>query len=335
MRNEQKFDLNVYDEQIDEEALEVPDLNVNPFFSRTLSQDQRAIANSPHLHKLSLAAEKYREVANEKSEALNNFFREMGQKEYDARVGGREFSPFKHGKFWQMVEYLDGNQIPQFKDKDETREEYQDRIFNNTPWGTEERELLQSGWDLAINSALLCDIMSERREIGATYLLEHVVGDKDSLFYPSVTPDFQTRVVNDSFWQLILANTGDYGREILEDVLTKYARELDPKQARDNILRWSGSRLSMVEGVSPLAYESGTQECFGGLSKRAIANYGRFLNAAIASPGSRAEEFTMLAKAYNDAVELVDEDDCSYFTEEEQEELHKVPYINSVLKQAS
>jgi len=319
MRNTKYFDLNIFDEEIDSTQ---PTQEIeNPFLSQTLTPKQRIISDSPFLRKLSLAREKWKQSCAENNDALNNLFKQLVGGEFDREQVHFEFQPFKSGKFWQMLDYLDGNYILRTKNPEESREEYQNHLIMQGVLGGGNAELFQIGWDLAINSALLSDIMPESRDTGSTYLFESIIEDENSLFYPSVTNDFQKRIVNETFWQS--HKRSQLG--ILEKTLTTYFKELDPV-AQDNILRWSkpDSSLELVIG------DAGP-ESFHGLSRRAIENYGAFLHQ-VSTYDRNQENIVPLIKAYIKAVNCVDEDGIKYFEPEERERLLDLGCVRKIAK---
>lgn len=336
MRNTKYFDLNIFDEEIDLPEESLRDLRTkNPFLSKSLTPEQKTLFQSSSLRKISLANEKWKEVCAENNDALNDFFKRMGVEEFIPERAGYNFQPFKGGKFWQMMDYLDGNYLLRSEDPDETRESYQNRMIMNGVFGKKgDAELLQTGWDLAINSALLSDVMPELRNTGSTHLLEHVIEDDNSLFYPSVTNDFQKRVVNEAFWQSLM-DFYQVGPNPLEKTLTTYFKELDPSLAQDNILRWS--QFSQLQGIKEyqLVQGEGGPESFYGLSRRAIENYGLFMDRVSISYKGDTREINSFVQAYIDAVNCKDSDGIEYFQEEERERLLKLYCVERVVKEAA
>jgi len=321
MRNTKYFDLNIFDEEIDLSMRPFPELD--PFLYRTLTRDQKIVHESTFLRGLGLASEKWKQVCAENNDSLNDMFNQLVGREFNRDKVHFEFQPFKSGKFWQMMDYLDGNFILRDKNPEESRESYQNHlIMEGFLGGSRNGELFQTGWDLAINSALLSDVMPEKRDTGSIYLFEHIIEDPNSLFYPSVTNDFQKRIVNEAFWRSHKRSK----LKVLEKTLTTYFKELDPTLTQDNILRWfkPASSFELVIG------DAGT-ESFHGLSRRAVENYGSFLHQA-STYDRNQENLIPLINAYIDAVNCVDEDGIEYFKPEERERLLDLGCVRKLAK---
>jgi hypothetical protein len=334
MRNTKYFDLNIFDEDV--ELPKEPQRDVtggNTFLSRSLSTDQRAISQSLNIRKISLAAEKWQQVCQENDSSLNAFFREIVGMEFI----NDDFHPFRGGKFWQMMDYLDGNFISRQENPGETRSSYQDRIImDGFLGGGRGAELLQTGWDLAINSALLSDIMPNQRINGSTYLLEHVIGDNGSLFYPSVTNEFQTRVVNEAFWQSLFDFYQRNNLDALESTLTKYHEELDPTLGQDNVLRLSQFNAHCAPSLdNPLVSGYSGADSFQGLSRRAIENYGSFISKVSALYTGFPGDLDPFIKLYVDAVNCTDSDGIEYFQESERKGLLDKHFVERVMEPVS
>ncbi len=316
MRNTRFFDLNIFDEKV-----QIPDEDLpssNPYFIKSMTSEQKELFESPFLKGLSLAAQKWTSLCGKYNEELINLFKERGEKEFSVNDG-----IFNQGKYWQMLDYLDGNYLLRIKNSDETRECYQNSLMSEECFGTG-YDLLQGGWDLAINSALLCDLMPCQKDTGSIYLLENIVWDKNSLFYPSVTNEFQKRVVNEGFWQSLSDISQRSNINVLERILTQNFAELDVYSARDNILRCKGfPKVSLLEIGDCANLVSGTYgvESFQGLSPRAIENYGKFINQIFSRFDFVKETLFPFVKLYVDAVNCMGEEGIEYFQEQERKKL--------------
>lgn len=329
MRNTRYFDLNVYDEQV--ELPGEPDQATktkNPFLTKSLTPTQIALSQSAPLRRIGLANERWRQVCEENNDALNELFKKMVGGEF-AENSGINFQPFKSGKYWQMMDYLDGNFILRSKKPAGIRGEYQDRMIMEGVLGSPiDSELLQIGWDLAINSALLCDVMPNPRNAGSIFLLEHIVEDEGSLFYPSVTNEFQTRVINDAFWQSLFDSYQLRNLKPLERTLTRYSGELDASLAQDNILRWSQfGVLPEIKVRDSLVSGTHGPESFQGLSRRAIENYGQFIGGVCDVYQGDVSDLNPLIRAYIDAVKCTDQDGIKYFKKDERKRLLDMHWV--------
>jgi len=330
MRNTQHFDLNIYDEQREVSNDPNEDWEAkNPFFIKSLTSEQKKVLQSPYLQKIGLAKYKWQEVIDKKNDELHESFTKVIGGEFETY--GSRFQPFKSGKFWQVMGYIDGTN---FSEKHNiSREEYQNNIIAEVFSGNRfNPELLQTSWDLAINSALLSDVMPEARNNGSIYLFNNIIEDNNSLFYPSVTNNFQKRIVNETFWQSLLnPPQGDYLGN-LETILTKYRGELDPKLADDNILRWSQYRdgLDEINSINPLVIGRAGPESFTGLSKKAIENYGLFIEKVFEKSRPSSIGLTSLVNNYIDAINCVDDDGMEYFELDEKEKLLKLHCVENV-----
>lgn len=323
MRNTNYFALNIFDESVNSSGcLGMTGIH---HLDRTLSFEQETILRSRFLRKISLAGEMWNDKCEEYNQELVEFFRQIGAAEFIPGNIHANFQPFKTGKFWQMIDYLDGRYILRQKNPEETRKEYQNKLLAEAIGG--KSHLLQYGWDLAVNSALLCDLMPSPRANGSIYLLENVVEDEDSLFYPTVTNEFQARVVNEAFWQSLFDFSQMKNLPVLERTLTRYFPQLDRSLAPDNILRWSQSGpVVNVEG-QPLVMGSCGPESFLGLSRRAVENLGQFLERVYQKYPGDIKKILPFAKAYVQAVTCRDEDGNDYFSGEERTKLLALPFV--------
>ena len=316
MRNTRFFDLNIFDEKIEVSKGNLS--SFNPYFIKSMTLEQKELSKSPFLKRLSLAAQKWNSVCGEYDKELTNLFKGRGKNEFLINGG-----IFNQGKYWQMLDYLDGRYILRIKNPDETRERYQNSLMLEECFGTG-YDLLQAGWDLAINSALLCDLMPCQKDTGSIYLLENIVWDKNSLFYPSVTNEFQKRVVNEGFWQSLFDISQRSNINVLERILTQNFAELDVYSAPDNILRCkSFPKVSFLELEDCVNLVSGTScaDSFQGLSPRATENYGKFINQIFLKSDVGKETLFPCGKLYVDAVKCMDEDGIKYFQEQERKKL--------------
>jgi hypothetical protein len=302
MRNTRYFDLNVYDEQI------AGALGISASSNRART----------------LALKKWKRVVGENEDALCGLFKGKKLPEFK-----HPFHGFSAGKFWQMLDYLDGNLFlhnSDVTDKDphstgaSDRSHYQDRLVMENLFGGG-RELLQVGWDIAINAALLSEKMQAPRNHGAQYLLEHAVWDTGSLMYPSITTEFQRRIINESFWQCLneLRHPGNLA--ILERILTSSVAELDVKPAGKLLARCVDAPGKVYEDLV-VGYAGA--ESFHGLSPRAVRNYGLFLREVLRVTPKLGKEMRRYVGMFKKAVKCRDQDGINYFQPAEKAELLKL-----------
>ena len=312
MRNSKWFRLNLFDEEVDVADLgDKPLLNLQATQSLDISQEY--LINSSFFKKLNVAYEKWQQIMNQNNDALLQMFKNRREREFTEI----NLDPFRHGKYWQMLEYLDGPHPIQSQETSWSREDYQNDLFMN-----ENTNLLQIGWDLAVNSALLCDFMPQKSasgDKGSVHLLEHLVWDIDSMFYPSVTGEFQKRVINESFWQCLCDLNRKNEYKVLDRILTGSFQELDQNYAKDNILRWNGPHrktpLKLTNNALVVGYSG--PESFEGISPRAVENYGKFLNQ-VSGLFTYQDKPSLLPfmKMYVEAVNCGDWDGNDYFMDE-------------------
>ena len=312
------FDLNIYDEQVTAPNISssfIPEQYIFPDTDGT----QRLLMKSEHLRNLSLALQKWKDVCEESSGVLRSFFRTNVGMEFGNKDKRTDFDPFSAGKYWQMVEYLDGRYLLQNKpDSKQARREYQDRLlFDMLGHG----DLIQTGWDLAINSALMSDLMPNPRAKGSVYLLEKVAEDSESLFYSSITEDFHKRLANEAFWQTIFDDTRQTG--VLEDVLTKQYEKLDPERAENSILRRRSQRR-----VRPKLLIG--SESFQGVSPRALENLGSFLDKVNKTYKGNPDDLEDVNRAFVSAVQETDQDGIPYIRDEDKEKLLSYSFTNKL-----
>ncbi len=327
MRNTRLFELNIFDEEINPTTLSKPQ-RLNSQLIQSLTLHQKYLMESPFLKKLAKAYEKWKQEVHKNNSAISQMFEYRKEPEFS----DKDFEPFKQGKYWQMLKYLDGPHP--IKSKSTNRETYQNDLLSDLL--PQNHDLLQKGFDLAINSALLCDLMpqiSAAGKKGSVYLLEHIVWDKNSLFYPSVTNQFQTRLINEAFWQCLydLHHQNEY--QVLENILTKSFLELNPSYAKDNIMRWNNPERppKLISTNRELVSGTAGPESFTGLSPRAVQNYGKFLEQVYNSFSYDDRLFLMpFTEMYVKAVNCIDEDSIPYFTEEEQKELLDLSSVEEI-----
>jgi hypothetical protein len=340
MRNTPYFEINIYDEQIELPTEDIETTQTNSFFTQSLSQEQKVALDSQTLKKITLATNKWHEVCEANNDSLNKFFDENMGGAFTIGTSIYDFQPFRAGKFWQMLDALDGNFILRLEGKITkdgiTRERYQNHLLSAGPLSlSEDEQLLQTGMDLAINSALLSDLMPNKREHGSTYLFQHIIEDPDSLLYPSITNEFQKRIVNETFWQTLVNYPSIENNKALEKILTSHYLELDPSLAQDNIFRWVHSpktydptldRVDLVTG-------SGGGDSFSGLSQRAVTNYGKFIDKVVDTYKGDPMTAMKLVKKYVDAINCIDEDEINYFNKEQREQLLDLPCVRQLSPQ--
>lgn len=302
MRNTRYFTLSVYDKQI------AGALGISANSDKTRA----------------LALDKWKRVVAENEDALCGVFRGRKLPEFK-----HAFSGFSSGKFWQTLDYLDGNVFlhnSDVTDRDprsrgaSDRAHYQDSlVMENLLDGG--RELLQVGWDIAINAALLSEKMQAPRNHGAQYLLEHVVWDGNSLMYPAVTTEFQGRVINESFWQCLneLRHPGNLA--VLERILTSSFVELDVRPAGELLARCKDAPGNAYED---LVIGDAGAESFHGLSPRAVRNYGLFLREVLRVNPKLGKEMGRYVGMFKKAVKCRDQDGIDYFDSAERAELLKL-----------
>ena len=332
MRNTQCFDINIYEDNFSTGG--VFD-TINSYLEKLPSPEQQRISESPFLRKISLARNKWQEVSDNFSSQLNEFFssfsEEYGGLDYGNPHFHGKYDAFGGGKYWQMFDYLDGR-IMDVNNLDCTREEYQDRLFMEYILGFERNhKLLQTGFDLAVNSALLCDLMPNPRTRGSIFLLENVLEKEDSFLYSAIDEGFQERVVNDAFWQSLFNVHESNNIQVLEKTLTRYFNNLDSSKAEDNILRWGKMQQAYNLGAEPLVVGDSGSDSFSGLSKRAVKNYGRFLvEISHHNPFSQEEHLKSLSQEYFNSLYAKDLDGIEYFTSSERNSL-KFPELTKFL----
>ncbi|MFH1503629.1 MAG: hypothetical protein ABIE36_03150 [Candidatus Diapherotrites archaeon] len=171
---------------------------------------------------------------------------------------------FRHAlearKHWRILEFFDGN-------KEHDNEEKRKQIQWNT-FKCFHQEEVQDYYNAAVNMAISGDPYP-----GHDVLFERVANDKNSMFYDSITPEFQKRLNNGRFWELLneLSPSLNYGLAYskMEDILINHFNDLDIQSIPKNI-------NEKFRGISYLG--GGDWESRGvGLSQRAIRQYANFL----------------------------------------------------------
>jgi hypothetical protein len=207
---------------------------------------------------------------------------------------------------WYTLRYLDGHRDQDKYDRDETRARIE------TTYLTEE---VQEAFTLAVNTALLI-----RKEgfpgnmHGHSILWDQVATDQDSWFYDSITPEFQRRLVNGTFWEQIgrcQSFLGYNGFATIEDLLVNHWDKLDlgfVKKGLQFFEKETGysKHFHLYQGgARGLCWENNL------LSERAILQYGKFIQAIDAThnfqPTYPTKRLAPLITAYVDALEGEDE----------------------------
>ncbi len=325
---EREFDLNIYDEQeLDVNSFEIPE-----YIKRTLDKEQKELANSKTISKRYAALDKLKKVAEENIpkiiediEIADELRRgnEGGEKErYQRLVYEQSLESLKH---WQILDVIDGAQL-----EGNEREKHQEYI-SMFP------ETLQTAFDLYLNSALLSDIVPNARNLGSIDILNKVILDKNSLFYSSITPEFNKRVINEAYWQVLSDVTNfEYSQDILENILSQQEDKLDESLANDriNILNFYGKSPHHYMQSPDLIKYNWHEEFEAGLSLRAIKAQGRFLDKVVreikSKPSLSQDKIDPFIQQYIDTINFKN----SKYTlkESQREELSSYNWVESFLE---
>jgi hypothetical protein len=179
------------------------------------------------------------------------------------------------------------------------------------------KEEVQEAFTLAVNSALLKGYTpgAPGYQRGHSILFDGVASNPQSLFYNSITPEFERRLHNGRFWEnlarLDSSLNGGNAYNLVEDVLVHHYNDLDMGFLPNGIAIFN--RNLQDAGMRNDFTLAGTNNRFGaveGLSLRAIMQYERLLtkiSAHVPKPISK-KDYKTLVKPYIDALELRDED---------------------------
>ena len=333
-----EFKINVYDEDIIINDVEMG-LSLPKYLRDSLTNDQKDLADSRFLRSRAKAAER---VNAERDEVVEEIFKRFEKGSRHGNLFENVRGAFVPEKYWHLLQLLDGQGLePTYKRLEDAtgfamdRKIYQLLLAEDVFFGEEGHEILQKGFDIAVNSALLHDLMPAYNEMGSTSLLTDVILDKESLLYPSVTPHFQRRIINEAFWELIGGykidsniGGGAENRDLLDTILAQHSDSLDPTFANDQLLLRKINHPHRKE-VCPLVY---TDKDFSyGLSTRAINNYGEFIDKTLNLVGRN--QLSPFINQYVEAVTSVQDDGIDVIPRETQERMLNYKWAEYALKE--
>ncbi len=192
-------------------------------------------------------------------------------------------------KHWQILDFFDGT-------KSRSKEARKQIQWNTLKDFCEEE--IQKYYNAAVNMAI-----SGNPYPGYDVLFENVAGDKDSMFYDSVTPELQVKINNGRFWENLneLNLSLNYGRAYhkMEDILINHFEDINIKNVPKDIGKvW----ISYLGG--------GNWESRGsGLSQRAVGQYSKLLEKIdnnLVNLGINEKDFSRMVVPYIETLVGVD-----------------------------